>query len=155
VLLAMGRRGSPRKLGVAGEHFAKVAYRLIEAESYQQKQILVVGGGDSAIEAAVGLASQKGNVVTISYRKEDFVRLKEKNEKRVHELMQSGKIRTIFNSQVVEIKADTVVLQEGEKISHNLQNDFVFIFAGGELPTELLTRAGIKLRTSEVEAAAA
>jgi thioredoxin reductase/ferredoxin len=155
VLLAMGRRGSPRKLGVAGEHFAKVAYRLIEAESYQQKQILVVGGGDSAIEAAVGLASQKGNVVTISYRKEDFVRLKEKNEKRVHEMMQSGKIRTIFNSQVVEIKADTVVLQEGEKINHNLQNDFVFIFAGGELPTELLTRAGVKLRTSEVEAVAA
>jgi thioredoxin reductase (NADPH) len=151
VLLAMGRRGSPRKLGVTGEHLAKVAYRLIEAESYQNKHVLVVGGGDSAIEAAVGLASQKGNTVTISYRKDDFVRLKEKNEKRVQELMKSGKIRTVFNSQVVEIKTGSVVVQEVEKIIHNIQNDFVFIFAGGELPTELLARAGVKLRTSDVD----
>lgn len=155
VLLAIGRRGSPRKLGVPGEELPKVMYRLIEAETYQQKHLLVVGGGDSAIEAAVGLASQKGNVVTISYRKEDFVRLKEKNEKRIREFMESGKIKTIFNSQVVEIKPECVLVQEGKKIIHNLQNDFLFVFAGGELPTELLKRIGVKLRTSEVKAEAA
>jgi len=155
VLLAIGRRGSPRKLGVTGEDLPKVMYRLIEAGTYKQKHILVVGGGDSAIEAAVGLANQKGNTVTISYRKDDFVRLKEKNETRVREYMKSGKIKTIFNSQVAEIKPEAVLVQEQEKIIHNLHNDFVFVFAGGELPTELLKRIGIKLRTTEVEAEAA
>jgi putative YpdA family bacillithiol system oxidoreductase len=155
VLLAIGRRGSPRKLGVPGEHLPKVMYRLIEAETYKQNHLLVVGGGDSAIEAAVGLASQKGNVVTISYRKEDFVRLKEKNEKRIREFMQSGKLKTIFNSQVVEIKPEAVLVQEGDKIIHNLQNDYVFVLAGGELPTELLKRVGVRLRTNEVESEAA
>jgi putative YpdA family bacillithiol system oxidoreductase len=155
VLLAIGRRGSPRKLGVPGEDLPKVMYRLIEAETYKQKHILVVGGGDSAIEAAVGLASQRGNRVTISYRKDDFVRLKEKNEDRIQEFMKSGKIKTIFNSSVVEIKPEAVFVQEGNKIIHNLQNDNVFVFAGGELPTGLLKRIGVKLRTSEVEAEAA
>jgi len=155
VLLAIGRRGSPRKLGVPGEEMPKVMYRLIEAETYKQQHLLIVGGGDSAIEAAVGLANQKGNVVTISYRKDDFVRLKEKNENRIREYIQSGKIKTIFNSQVVEIKPEFALVQEGDKIIHNLQNDFVFVFAGGELPTELLKRVGVKLRTNEVEAEAA
>lgn len=155
VLLAIGRRGSPRKLGVPGEHLPKVMYRLIEAESYTNKRILVVGGGDSAVEAAVGLASQKGNTVTVSYRREDFVRLKEKNEKRVKELIAGGKIRAVFNSQVTEIRPDGVLLHEGEKITHNLPNDFVFVFAGGDLPTELLKRAGVQLMPSEVEVKAA
>ena len=155
VLLALGRRGSPRKLGVAGESLPKVMYRLIEAETYKQKHILVVGGGDSAIEAAIGLAEQQGNKVTISYRKDDFVRLKEKNETRVREFTRSGRIKTVFNSNVVDIRPDAVFIQEGNKIIHNLQNDYVFVFAGGELPTELLKRTGIKLRTSETEAKAA
>ena len=154
VLLAIGRRGSPRKLGVPGEELPKVMYRLIEAETYNQRHLLVVGGGDSAIEAAIGLASQRGNTVTISYRKEDFVRLKEKNETRIRDFMKSGKIKTIFNSNVVEIKPDMIFVQEGDKIIHNLPNDFVFVFAGGELPTELLKRAGVKLRTEEVKSAA-
>lgn len=154
VLLAIGRRGSPRKLGVPGENHSKVMYRLLDAETYRRKHVLVVGGGDSAVEAAVGLASQPGNVVTVSYRREEFVRLKEKNEKRVKEMMGAGKIKALFNSAVAEIRPDTVVLQEGENILHNLQNDFVFVFAGGEMPTELLKSAGVKLRTSEVEAKA-
>jgi thioredoxin reductase (NADPH) len=155
VLLGLGRRGSPRKLGVTGENLSKVMYRLIEAESYKHKHILVVGGGDSAVEAAVGLASQVGNVVTISYRKEDFVRLKEKNEQTVKRYVESGKLQTIFNSQVLEIREDTVLVQEAGKIVHNLHNDFVFIFAGGELPTELLKRCGVRLRPTEVETQAA
>ncbi|MBX2990815.1 MAG: NAD(P)-binding domain-containing protein [Bacteroidetes bacterium] len=154
VMLALGRRGSPRKLGVTGENLSKVMYRLIEAESYKHKHILVVGGGDSAVEAAIGLASQTGNVVTISYRKEDFVRLKEKNEQKVRQYLDSGTLHTMFNSQVLEIREDTVLVQESGKIMHNLKNDFVFIFAGGELPTELLKKCGIKLRPAEVEAQA-
>jgi thioredoxin reductase (NADPH) len=154
VMLALGRRGSPRKLGVSGEHLTKVMYRLIEAESYKNKHLLVVGGGDSAVEAAVGLARQRGNTVVISYRREDFMRLKDKNEKNVKEMIAAGKVRVIFNSNVLEIKPDSVIVQESEKIIHNIPNEFVFVFAGGELPTELLKRAGVKLRTSEVEAEA-
>jgi putative YpdA family bacillithiol system oxidoreductase len=155
VMLALGRRGSPRKLGVPGEHLTKVMYRLIEAETYKHKHILVVGGGDSAVEAAVGLASQVGNVVTLSYRKEEFVRLKEKNEMKVKHFIESGKLKAIFSSQVVEIRPETVIVQEAGNIIHNLRNDFVFIFAGGEMPTELLKRCGIKMRPVEVEAQAA
>lgn len=155
VMLALGRRGSPRKLGVPGEQRTKVMYRLIEAETYKHKHILVVGGGDSAVEAAIGLASQVGNTVTISYRKEEFVRLKEKNEQKVQQFIESGKLNVIFSSQVVEIKSDAVIVQERGNIMHNLRNDFVFVFAGGEMPTELLKRCGIKMRPVEVEAQAA
>ncbi|MEO8166950.1 MAG: NAD(P)-binding domain-containing protein [bacterium] len=150
-MLALGRRGSPRKLGVAGENLSKVMYRLIEAETYKNKHILVVGGGDSAVEAAIGLATQVGNVVTMSYRKEDFVRLKEKNEQNVKQFVEAGRLRVIFSSEVLEIKPETVIIQESGKIIHNIPNEFVFIFAGGELPTELLKRSGIKLRTADVE----
>jgi putative YpdA family bacillithiol system oxidoreductase len=155
VLLAIGRRGSPRKLGVTGENLSKVMYRLMDAESYIGKHALVVGGGDSAVEAAVGLASQKGNHVTISYRREDFVRLKEKNEARIKNMIASKKVTVLFNSQVTEIKPEAVTILEGENVFHNLQNDFVFVFAGGELPAELLKRIGIKLRTSDVDVKAA
>jgi thioredoxin reductase/ferredoxin len=155
VMLALGRRGSPRKLAVPGEQLPKVMYRLIETETYKNKSVLVVGGGDSAVEAAIGLASQLGNRVTVSYRREEFVRLKEKNEQRIQDFMRSGKVRVVFNSSVSEIKSDAVVIQETGKILHNIPNDCVFVFAGGELPTELLKRCGIKLRTSDVDAKAA
>ncbi len=155
VLLAVGRRGSPRKLGVPGENQAKVMYRLLDAESYTNRNVVVVGGGDSAVEAAIGLASQRGNTVTLSYRRDDFVRLKEKNEKRVKEMIRAGRIKPVFNSQVVEIKPETVALRESENVFHNLKNDFIFVFAGGELPAEMLKRVGVQLRTSEVELQAA
>jgi thioredoxin reductase/Pyruvate/2-oxoacid:ferredoxin oxidoreductase delta subunit len=163
VLLALGRRGSPRKLGVPGEEQPKVAYKLIEAKTYHHKHILVVGGGDSAVEAALGLASQTGNTVTISYRREGFVRLKEKNEQRIQEAMSSGKVSVLFNSTVSEIKAESIVLagQAGSTTgsasltARELPNDLVFIFAGGELPGELLKKAGVRLRTSEVSDKAA
>jgi thioredoxin reductase (NADPH) len=150
IILALGRRGSPRKLGVPGEEQAKVAYQLVEAESYSQKRILVVGGGDSAIEAAVALARQKGNVVMLSYRRSEFVRLKEKNEKQLNDLVHSKKITVIFNSQVQEIFHDIVLVKEEPDHVHRIGNDYVFIFAGGELPMELLKKAGVKLRTGGI-----
>ncbi|MGB2869051.1 MAG: NAD(P)-binding domain-containing protein [Bacteroidota bacterium] len=154
VVLALGRRGSPRKLGVKGEDLPKVMYNLIEAERYKGQNILVVGGGDSAVEAAVGLARQQGNTVTISYRREAFVRLKERNEQRIGELIRSKAIDAVFSSEVEEIKPRTVVVTAGGS-KKEIKNDYVFIFAGGELPAELLKKAGVRLRTSDVEAKAA
>ncbi|MFI5253005.1 MAG: NAD(P)-binding domain-containing protein [Bacteroidota bacterium] len=149
VVLALGRRGTPRKLGVPGEDLPKVYYRLIEAEHYQSKNLLIVGGGDSAIEAAVGLARQKGNKVTMSYRRDSFVRLKEKNEQRINELIKKGHITVIFNSQVEEIKKDLVKIKGVDGNSIDIPNDFVFVFAGGEMPAEFLKKIGVNLRTEE------
>lgn len=151
VVLALGRRGSPRKLEVPGEHLPHVYYRLIEAEKYAGTRALIVGGGDSAVEAAIALARQQGNEVTLSYRRESFVRLKEKNEKRIQEMMTRGKVRVIFNSSITEIQPDKVLIREKENIVHTLKNDYVFIFAGGELPSEFLKRIGVSLRTAEVQ----
>lgn len=148
VILALGRRGSPRKLGVAGESLAKVAYRLIEAERITDSRVLVVGGGDSAVEAAVALARQRGNGVTLSYRRNTFVRLKEKNEKNIGEMMKTGKVITLFNSNVQRIDEGNVQIETEGKGITTIPNDLVFVFAGGELPAELLRNAGIAFRTA-------
>lgn len=149
-ILALGRRGSPRKLNVPGEELPKVFYRLIEAETYHNKHILVVGGGNSAVEAAIGLARQRGNTVTLSYRRDAFVRLKEKNEERINDMMKSGTVRVMFNSQVTEIRPHDVDITESNGKTSTLPNDFVFIFAGGELPSEFLKKVGVKFRTENV-----
>ncbi len=114
VLLALGRTGTPRKLGVPGEELPKVMYRLIEADHYINKNILIVGGGDSAVEAAMGLARQTGNKVTLSYRKDSFSRIKERNVKRIEECMRSGQIRVAFNSMPVDNQG-TVGLAGGQR----------------------------------------
>lgn len=142
VVLAMGRRGSPRKLDVPGEELPKVMYQLVDAQSYSDKAILVVGGGDSAVEAAVGLARQKGNQVTISYRKKSFFRIKKKNEEKLKELIKEKKIKVLFESQVKEIRPDSVVLKtpQGET---EIPNEYVIIQAGGIPPFEMLRQCGI------------
>ncbi len=155
VLLAIGRRGSPRKLGVKGEDLPKVSYKLIDTKSYQHHHILIVGGGDSAVEAAVGLASQTGNTVTISYRREAFVRLKEKNVARIQELIGKKSVHVDFNTNVAEIRARSVVITRQDGTNEEIPNDYVFIFAGGELPTEILKNVGVRLRGTEIEAQAA
>jgi thioredoxin reductase len=155
VILAVGRRGSPRKLEVLGEELSKVSYQLIDAKTYHHKHLLVVGGGDSAVEAAIGLATQSGNAVTISYRRESFVRLKEKNEQRIEELIRSKKINVLFNSNVSAIKAQSVAIVGSDGTKTEIQNDFVFIFAGGEPPTELLKKVGVRMREGQGEAQAA
>ena len=98
VVLALGKMGSPRKLGVKGEELPKVMYRLIEADHYVNKNILVVGGGDSAVEAAMGLAHQVGNTVTLSYRQAAFSRIKDRNAQRIEECIRKGKLKMLFNS---------------------------------------------------------
>ena len=142
VVLAIGRAGNPKKLGVSGEHLAKVMYRLIETDHYQNKRIVVVGGGDSAVEAAMGLAQQTGNQVTLSYRRPEFIHIKERNARRMRECMHAGMIKVIFNSVPVEFKPDSVTLGVRGKLQR-LPNDFVWIFAGGTPPYDFLKRIGV------------
>ena len=142
VVLALGKSGSPRKLGVPGEELPKVMYRLIEADHYVNKKILVVGGGDSAIEAAMGLGHQVGNEVTLSYRKEAFSRIKERNSQRIQESIRKGKVKVVFNSNPVEFRKDSVVIDVAGK-QQEIPNDFVWIFAGGEPPTAFLKKIGV------------
>lgn len=144
VVVAIGRRGSPRKLGVAGEQLAKVMYSLIDAEAYQDQAILVVGGGDSAVEAAMGLAHQPGNRVTLSYRKGEFTRLKDRNSQRIREMIRKGRISVRFNSEVTQIREDAVTLSEAGA-SRDLPNNYVFIFAGGTSPNAFLEKVGVQL----------
>jgi thioredoxin reductase/Pyruvate/2-oxoacid:ferredoxin oxidoreductase delta subunit len=151
VVLALGKGGNPRKLGVKGEELPKVMYRLIEADHYVNKNILVVGGGDSAIEAAMGLAHQVGNKVTLSYRKEAFTRLKDRNEKRVAENARTGKLRIVFNSMPVEFKEKSVLLEVNGQVQE-IPNDYVWIFAGGEPPTAFLKKIGVQVGLRDMTA---
>ena len=151
VVLALGKGGSPRKLGVKGEDLPKVMYRLIEADHYVNKNILVVGGGDSAVEAAMGLAHQVGNKVTLSYRKEAFTRLKDRNEKRVAENARTGKLKIIFNSMPVEFREKSVLLEVSGKVEE-IPNDYVWIFAGGEPPTAFLKKIGVQVGLRDITA---
>lgn len=148
VVLALGRAGTPRKLGVKGEELSHVLYRLIEADHYNDKHILVVGGGDSAIEAAMGLAHQPGNVVTLSYRRAEFSRLKDRNAKRIAEHMIKGKVRVLFNSMPKEFRTGSVVIEHDGK-EQELPNDLVWIFAGGTPPSDFLKAAGVAFGISE------
>src|SRR5215472_11468497 len=142
IVLALGRTGTPRKLGVKGEDLPKVMYRLIEADHYINKRILVVGGGDSAVEAAMGLAHQVANKVTLSYRQAQFSRIKERNSQRIADAMKSGKIEVLFNSNPVEFKDESVIIDvQGEK--REIPNDYVWIFAGGTPPNEFLKKVGV------------
>lgn len=151
VILALGKGGIPRKLGVKGEELPKVMYRLIEADHYINKKIIVVGGGDSAIEAAMGLGNQTGNEVMLSYRKEGFTRIKDRNEKRIQESIQKGKVKVIFNSMPVEFKEKSVLLEVNGQVQE-LPNDFVWIFAGGEPPTKFLKKIGVRVGVQDMTA---
>jgi thioredoxin reductase len=134
-------------LDVPGEDQEKVLYQLVDAATYNDQHVLIVGGGDSAVEAAIALAGQKGNTVTLSYRKENFVRLKSTNERRIAEAASQGKIRVLMSSQVEAITTKSVkisVKSAAGPASVELPNDGVFIFAGGDPPYPLLQSMGIQ-----------
>jgi thioredoxin reductase/ferredoxin len=149
VVLALGRRGTPRKLGIPGEGLGKVMYGLIEAEAYTHKRILVVGGGDSAVEAAMGLAHQEGNEVTLSYRQAEFNRIKERNAQRLRECVRKGSVRVLFNSNPVEISPEAVVLDVAGA-RREIANDYVWVFAGGQAPDEFLKKAGVAVGAKDL-----
>jgi thioredoxin reductase len=153
VVLALGRRGTPRKLGVPGEERGKVMYGLIEAEAYTDAKILVVGGGDSAVEAAMGLAHQRGNRVTLSYRKDSFSRIKERNTQKLPEYTKNGRLQIVFNSQPVEIGERTVRLDIAGTV-REIPNDYVWVFAGGTPPSEFLKAIGVQVGPKDLTAEA-
>jgi thioredoxin reductase len=146
IVLAIGRRGIPRKLGIPGEdEGSNVSYSLLEPERYSNDRLVVVGGGDSAIEAALSLAEQPGNTVRLSYRKERFSRLKPDNQERIERAISSGNVEFLPATNLAEIRPQSVLLREETGSSSELPNDYVFIFAGGTMPTTLLTKLGIEI----------
>lgn len=146
VLLSIGRRGTPRKLGVPGEELPKVVYRLIEPEQYAGQDVLVIGGGDSALEAAASVAELGNARVTLSYRGEVFDRAKPRNRERVAATERTGSLRLILGSTIKAITRESVAIEQKGQI-HEVSNDAVIVSAGGVLPTEFLKRIGIRVET--------
>lgn len=142
VVLATGRRGTPRKLGVPGENLPKVVYRLLEPEEFAGRHTLVVGGGNSAVEAALALADA-GARVTLSYRGAAFTRAADANQARLANAPRSLEILT--ESEVTRIDAQHATLRTAHG-DRTVENDDVFVFIGGELPTKFLDAIGVETR---------
>ena len=146
ILLAIGRRGTPRKLGVPGEDLPKVVYSLIDPEQYVGNKVLIVGGGDSALEAALSIVDAGGTEVSISYRSDSFSRAKAKNRERIDNYAAASRIKLYLSSNVTSITANEVELeQEGQTIK--IANEAIIVNAGGILPTGFLKDIGISVET--------
>ncbi len=144
VVLAIGRRGTPRHLGVQGEERDNVFYDIVEMEAFVGKRMLVVGGGDSAVESVMGLANQKGTEVVLSYRGESFSRVKERNREKIEKAIAAGRVKILFRSEIREIRSDVVVL-EHEGNATILPNDYTIIRIGGDAPYAFLERLGVRI----------
>lgn len=151
VVLAIGKRGTPRKLGVTGEDQAHVAYRLIEADAYAGSEIVVAGGGDSAIEAALGLAKGGRNLVTLVHRGVDFSRARDRNRELLNHAVEEGRITLRLQTTFKSIGRQSVILDQQGAV-HEVQAGFVFILVGGESPDDFLQRAGVEIVQKEVAA---
>lgn len=143
IILAIGRRGTPRKLGVPGEELPKVCYSLLDPEQHKGNDVIVVGGGDSAVEAAMALASC-GNKVTLSYRGDALSRIKPGNKERLDQALAAKRLTLLLKSNLKEIKTKEVEIDADGKLTA-MPNEFVYIFAGGELPNEFLRGIGVKV----------
>jgi thioredoxin reductase len=146
ILLAIGRRGTPRKLGVPGEEDPKVVYKLIDPEQYRNRRVLVVGGGDSALEAATSISEQPGTEVTLSYRGDAFSRAKPKNRRKVDEAVKGGAMRVQLRSSVAEVTPSHVWLG-ADGVDMELENDALIVCAGGILPSRFLESIGVQMET--------
>jgi thioredoxin reductase (NADPH) len=144
VILALGKRGSPRKLGVEGEALPKVSYKLIEADSYCDDDTLVVGGGDSAVEAAIALSRSGRNRVVLSYRGDSFRRARARNREHLLQAQREGRLHVMLNSNVERITAEAVIVT-GPTGQKTLPNNYVFVLIGGEAPEEFLQKTGIDI----------
>jgi thioredoxin reductase/NAD-dependent dihydropyrimidine dehydrogenase PreA subunit len=146
VLLAVGRRGTPRKLGVPGEQLPKVVYRLVDPEQYRGQRVLIVGGGDSAVEAALACAEQPQATVTLSYRGDAFNRIKPRNRERLEHAQRQHSVDVLLQSEVRQISSDRVELVQADQVLR-LPNDAVIVQAGGVVPTALLKDIGVSVET--------
>jgi thioredoxin reductase (NADPH) len=142
VVLAIGRRGSPRKLGCEGESLPKVVYLLEDPADHQGSRVLVVGAGDSALEAAITLSDEAGTQVTLSCRGDAFPRAKPLNRSKLEEREQDGRIRVLRKSAVEQVDADSVVVRMPEG-SERIGNDAIIVCIGGELPFGFLHAVGV------------
>ncbi|HXF16751.1 MAG TPA: NAD(P)-binding domain-containing protein, partial [Burkholderiales bacterium] len=146
VVLAIGRRGTTRRLDVPGEHQAKVVYRLIDPAQYRGQHVLIVGGGDSAIEAAIAISREPNTTVSLSYRGATFNRIKSANQVRLREVQKEGRLRVLLESETVEIQLRKIVLKHKNNV-FSLRNDVLIVCAGGLLPTQFLRNLGILVET--------
>ncbi len=145
VVVAIGRSGNFRKLNVPGEGKDKVMNRLHDPKVYQGKKVLVVGGGDSAIEAAMAIAEGEGEV-TLSYRSPALTRPKPDNIERIEQAAQDGLLTLALGTQVKEITDTHVTLIDKEtKAESSIENDSVFTLIGREAPLEFFRRSNITI----------
>jgi thioredoxin reductase (NADPH) len=154
VVLAIGRRGTPRRLGAPGEELAKVVYDIVEMDAFAGRRVLVVGGGDSAVESALGLSNQKDAVVHLAYRGREFSRVKERNRVKLDEATAAGRVKLLLETDVVRILEEEVVLSVAGR-EMTLPNDNVIIRVGGEPPSSFLERAGVRIVQKDVPLVAA
>lgn len=143
VLLATGRRGSPRRLGVTGESLPKVVYSLDDPAQYRGMHVLVVGGGDSALETVIALARHQPASLTLSYRGTTFDRARQVNRKRFDDILRTGRVTLLRSSTVTAIEADRVHIDEPGR-RHARRNDAVIVCIGGVPPTALLADIGVR-----------
>jgi thioredoxin reductase/NAD-dependent dihydropyrimidine dehydrogenase PreA subunit len=142
VVLAIGRSGNPRQLKVGGEDLPHVHHMLLHPKGYEGKNILIAGGGNSAVEAAGALAD-RGAKVCISYRQESFFRLTSINRREIESLIKTSRVQAYFKSNVTAIATDSVSLKTDKK-TEKIPCDEVFVLIGAEPPKKLLTRLGVK-----------
>jgi thioredoxin reductase len=149
VVLATGRRGTPRRLDVPGEELDKVFYDIAEMEEFRERRVLVVGGGESAVESALGLASQPGTDVTLSYRGDEFSRVRQRNLALLESAIEERRVRAFLRSEVREIRGGEVVL-DIERRDQVLPNDNVIVRIGGEPPVKFLERIGVRIVKKDI-----
>lgn len=147
VILAIGRRGVPRRLGVPGEEGSNVCYALAEPEAFAGRKITVVGGGDAAVEAAIMLGQQPETHVRLSYRGQKLSRVKPANLERFEDAVRSSCVEPLWSTTIREVRPDSVAVSDANGNERCIENDDVFVFIGGELPTAFLRAAGVVMDT--------
>ncbi len=152
VILAMGVRGTPRRLGLKNEDLPKVTYNLLDPEQYQNCNVAVIGGGNAGVEAAQYLSKSKyGNKVTLLIHGATLDRCNDENREKIEERQRMGKVEICYNSQVTEIHKDRLVVKkEGQPTQ--IKNDFLFVFIGAEVPQAFLSSLGVKFEKKFGEA---
>lgn len=152
VVLAIGRRGTPRRLGIPGEDLDKVAYRLLEPEQFVDRDITVVGGGNSAAEVAGALAVQElGNRVHLLHRGAALGSANEANRQNLATCAEEGRLKILLESQITHIHADRIDIDVAGQ-AQELPNDYVFVCVGGQLPVAFLKDCGIRIERKFGEA---